>query len=155
MASDRTSSFHPGGARDGSLAPQHLPHHADDLEPSLSTLLLHADEPDLSLNPVGPVAPDVNLSTTYRHAHPSSELYEMPHDQYDWQKPQAHIYSRYTQDSRNRVEQVLSSLLGGHAVTYASGLNAAFAVVLHYQPRVIALRRVSMRVCRGLGSQPG
>lgn len=98
-------------------------------------------QPDVDAFPNHAIAPDLNLSTTYRTPHPSSVIAGKVGEDLDFQRPPLHIYSRYTQDARNRAEQVLSKLLKGHAITYASGLNAAFAVVLHYQPTTIALRR--------------
>lgn len=53
----------------------------------------------------------------------------------------AHIYSRYTSETRARAEKVLSGIMAGHALTYASGLAAAYAAVLHYAPAVIAIRK--------------
>lgn len=73
--------------------------------------------------------------------HPSSHLVAHPEELLEFQRPPAHIYSRYTSGARQRAEQVLSKLMRGHAVTYASGLNAAYAVAVHTQPTVIALRR--------------
>jgi hypothetical protein len=65
----------------------------------------------------------------------------LPEEDIDFSRPQAHIYSRYSIESRNRAEAVLGTLLGGYAVMYASGLSAAYAAVLHYQPTTIAIRR--------------
>ncbi|OAX41723.1 cystathionine gamma-synthase [Rhizopogon vinicolor AM-OR11-026] len=50
-----------------------------------------------------------------------------------------HIYSRYSQNVSSRVEQILSKINQGHAITYASGLAAAFSVLVHYKPKRIAI----------------
>lgn len=82
------------------------------------------------------------MSTTFRQPHPDSELGKAAHATFDApEKPTVHVYSRYTQDTSGRVEQVLSSLLEGHALTYSSGLSASLAVVTAVNPSVIAVRR--------------
>lgn len=98
-------------------------------------------QPDIERDPNHPIAPNVSLSTTFRTPHPTSSLAADPFAQWTYSAPPSHIYSRYTSESRGRAEQVLSKLMGGHAVTYASGLNAAYAVALHVQPTTIAIRR--------------
>ena len=52
-----------------------------------------------------------------------------------------HIYGRVTAPTRDRVELLLGQLEdpGGYAVTYASGLSAAFAAISHFRPRRIAI----------------
>lgn len=108
----------------------------------LQTRLLHADHQDAWKNPNYPLAPDMSLSTTFRLPHP--DLQE-PHNAYldppaNPQDINVHVYSRFTQSTMSRTEQVLSSLLGAHTLAYASGLNAAFSVLTHYAPTVIAIR---------------
>ncbi|CAO1614602.1 unnamed protein product [Parajaminaea phylloscopi] len=134
-----TPYVHPSAASVGMRSE----HRAGELgvDPGLATMLLHADEPSVDAYPNHAIAPDLNLSTTYRTPHPSSRLATLPEKDFDFQSPPAHIYSRYSLETRNRVEQVLSKLLGGHALAYASGLNAAYAVAIHYQPTTIAIRR--------------
>ncbi|KAG2040336.1 Cys/Met metabolism PLP-dependent enzyme-domain-containing protein [Suillus americanus] len=51
------------------------------------------------------------------------------------------IYSRYSQDVTSRVEQILSKVNHGYAVTYASGLAAAFSALVHFKPKRIAISR--------------
>lgn len=87
----------------------------------------------------------MQLSTTYRTPGPDSKagllLEEIGEAGLNWQDPPVHIYSRYTSETRGRVEKVLSQILGAHALTYASGLTAAYAALLHYSPKVIAIRK--------------
>lgn len=92
-----------------------------------------------------PIAPDMQLSTTYRRPGSKSQvgqhLSEVGEAALDWQDPPVHIYSRFTTETRGRVEKVLSELLQADALTYASGLTAANAAILHYSPTVIAIRK--------------
>ncbi|CAO1639093.1 unnamed protein product [Sympodiomycopsis kandeliae] len=111
------------------------------LEPSFSTWSLHADEPDIDRDPNHPIAPNIVLSTTFRAPHPTAPLSVEPYSGWTYNNPQSHIYSRYTSDTRGRAEQVLSKVMNAHAILYPSGLNAAYAIALHVQPTVIALRR--------------
>lgn len=110
--------------------------------PNLQTRLLHADEPDHSKDPAHPVAPMMSLSTTFRQPHPDSSLGKGIAGAFDNpEKPTVNVYSRYTQDTNLRVEEVLSSILEGHALTFSSGLSAALAVITAVNPTVIAIRR--------------
>lgn len=115
--------------------------------PSLATRALHADHPDASLSPNYSVAPSLSLSTTFRAPHPHSATAQLLADatkglaDFDMQDPPIHIYSRYSQDTTIRAEKVLSKVLNAHALTYSSGLAAAYAALLHYAPSVIAIKR--------------
>lgn len=110
--------------------------------PNLQTKLLHADEPDHSKEPAHPVAPSMSLSTTFRQPHPDTSLGKGIAGAFDKpEKPSVNVYSRYTQDTNLRVEEVLSSILEGHALTFSSGLSAALAVITAVNPTVIAIRR--------------
>jgi cystathionine gamma-synthase len=100
----------------------------------LATKSLHADKassPDVS-------AP-LHVSTTFRYPQGYNEFKAsqrgwLPGDQE--QPPNFHIYSRYSQETRTRLEQVLGALEDGFAVTYSSGLTSIFALMLHLQPEV-------------------
>lgn len=87
----------------------------------------------------------MQLSTTYRRPGSNSKegqyMNEVGEAGLDWQDPPGHVYSRYTSETRGRVEKVLSGLLEANALTYASGLTAAYAAILHYSPKVIAIRK--------------
>ncbi|KAE8212291.1 hypothetical protein CF327_g4061 [Tilletia walkeri] len=114
--------------------------------PDLSTLLIHADDVNVGSDPHHAVAPHIELSTTYRAPHPDSELgiamaTGKLQDFYDLQDPPMNIYSRYTTDTRGRAEKVLSQIMGGNAVTYGSGMAAVYAALMHYSPKVIAIRK--------------
>lgn len=110
--------------------------------PGLQTRLLHADHQDARTRVNHPLAPDMSLSTTFRMPHPDDQA---AHNEYleppaNPEEHKVHVYSRFTQSTMSRAEQVLSSLLGAHALTYSSGLTACFAVLKNYEPAVIAVR---------------
>lgn len=52
----------------------------------------------------------------------------------------SHVYSRDSAPNSNRLEAVLSSVLGGPTITYASGLAAFHAMLVFLNPKRIALR---------------
>jgi len=119
-----------------------MSHPADLPEPTLQTRLLHSDQLDASKEPNYSVAPMLSLSTTFRAPHPDSELGpRMSEFATNPQDPPVHVYSRFTQSTTVRTEKVLSSLLGANAITYASGLQAATAMLNYFSPSTIAIRR--------------
>ena len=75
----------------------------------LATLALHADD---GIEPGPDIAPPLHPTTTYAA-----------------DNPQALVYSRNDQATRNRLEAVLGALEGGYAVVYASGLAAVSALL--------------------------
>src|ERR1700730_2032433 len=89
---------------------------------AFSSLALHADN---SLSTTTDIAPAIHVSSTYRRVDPGLAG-GAPGEEY--------IYSRYTTETRDRVELVLGSLNKGHAITYSSGLSAGFAALLHVRP---------------------
>lgn len=84
-------------------------------KPAFSTASLHLDEPRHDINSNEPVAPSLQFASTYRTIHPSSDLarqvLQQGEESIDFQRPEAHIYSRYTSETRSRAEQVLSGLM--------------------------------------------
>ncbi|KAH8918772.1 cystathionine gamma-synthase [Atractiella rhizophila] len=99
----------------------------------LGTSLLHADDSHERAE----VAPSISLSTTFRHI-PSADG---EHVQFDPVDPKTHLYARYSTPILYRLEKVLSAAIGGHTIVYGSGLSAAFGVLMHYQPEVIAITK--------------
>ncbi|KAG1834354.1 Cys/Met metabolism PLP-dependent enzyme-domain-containing protein [Suillus subalutaceus] len=94
------------------------------------THLVHGDR-----GPGTEVAPSVSVTSPFRivsHGDPKG------HGAMD---PEKHIYSRYSQDVTSRVEQILSKVNHGYAVTYASGLAAVFSALVHFKPKRIAISR--------------
>lgn len=84
------------------------------------------------------VSPSISVTTTFRAPKPeekASEEWDL-----DLQNPARHVYSRYTQDVSTRVEHILSKINEGHAITYSSGLSAAYAALVFLQPKRIAIR---------------
>ena len=86
-----------------------------------STIDCHADD---DIEPTADIAPPLHPSTTFVQ---SSQHNSNPHL----------IYSRIDNVTRQRVETLLGRLDGGTAVTYASGLSAATALIQAVRPRRI------------------
>ncbi|KAI1312362.1 Cys/Met metabolism PLP-dependent enzyme-domain-containing protein [Xylaria venustula] len=102
---------------------------------SISAQTIHADD---FLNSHAAVAPPMHVSTTFRYSRNPDELSYMnntspnhPHD--------AHIYSRVTAPNTQRFEAILTSILGGPALSYSSGLSAFHAMVVFLNPKRIAI----------------
>ncbi|KAG1855491.1 cystathionine gamma-synthase [Suillus tomentosus] len=93
------------------------------------TQLVHGDH-----GPGSEVAPSISVTTTFRRAVP----YDDP-ERLGAMDPERHVYSRYSQNVTSRVEQILSKVNQGHAITYASGLAAAFSALVHFKPKRIAI----------------
>ncbi|OJA18746.1 hypothetical protein AZE42_01646 [Rhizopogon vesiculosus] len=92
------------------------------------TQLIHGDH-----GPGSEVAPSISVTSTFR-AVPDGDP-----EGVGAMNPGKHIYSRYSQNVTSRVEQILSKVNQGHAITYASGLAAAFSILVHYKPKRIAI----------------
>ncbi|KAH8106123.1 cystathionine gamma-synthase [Cristinia sonorae] len=107
----------------------------NDPKPKLSgTDLLHADD-DV---PRGlEVAPSISVTTTYKQ--PDAWDPNLTLDQLNLNNPVRHIYSRYTQAVSTRAEHVLSKINQGYAITYASGLAAAYAALVFFKPKRVAI----------------
>ncbi|KAF9055206.1 cystathionine gamma-synthase [Hymenopellis radicata] len=97
------------------------------------TVLIHGDETVLP-HDRREVAPSISVTTTFRANDPEERI-----DNIEQRNPGRHIYSRYTQDISTRVEHILSQITDGHALTYASGLAAAYAALVFYKPKRIAI----------------
>lgn len=119
--------------------------------PALETIALHADHLNSDDGGAESVAPTLSFSTTFRQPHPDSELAKRAHDMSENpDKPSAHVYSRYTQDTRQRTESVISAVIGAHSLLYASGLSAAYAAIQLYCPSAVAIRGGYFGVHEGL-----
>ncbi|KUI63267.1 hypothetical protein VP1G_10411 [Cytospora mali] len=102
---------------------------------SLSSLSVHADD---YINNHRAVAPPLHVSTTYRYNSDPDKLAQWSNT--DENAPyDSHIYSRDSAPNTTRLEAVLSSLLGGPAVTYTSGLAAFHALLVFLNPRRVAI----------------
>ncbi|CAF1341819.1 unnamed protein product [Rotaria sordida] len=86
-----------------------------------STIECHGDD---GIEAIGDIAPPLHPSTTFVSGAPES------HGQ---------VYSRKDNITRRRVEAVLGTVEGGHAVTYSSGLSAATALIHCIKPRRVYL----------------
>ncbi|KAJ5821233.1 uncharacterized protein N7525_010517 [Penicillium rubens] len=100
-----------------------------------STKALHADD---VLNLVTDVAPPIHLSTTFRYPNDPDQLVpsEDPVDEFNGKN---YVYSREFAPNATRFESVLSSLLGGRAVSYSTGLAALHAALTLLNPRRISV----------------
>ncbi|ROW18249.1 hypothetical protein VPNG_00223 [Cytospora leucostoma] len=104
-------------------------------ELGLSSRAVHADD---YINNHRAVAPPLHVSTTYRYSRDPDRLRQW--DNTDEHAPHdSHVYSRDSAPNTTRLEAVLSSLLGGPAVTYASGLSAFHALLVFLNPRRVAI----------------
>ncbi len=102
------------------------------LEPA--TLALHADDP---LNTVEDVAPPIHVSTTFRYPKDPERLRPF-HEQHD-DRPEQHVYSRYTTSNTTRLEAILTSLLHAPCLTYSSGLSSIHALFTCLIPKTVAI----------------
>ncbi|KAJ5351936.1 hypothetical protein N7452_000910 [Penicillium brevicompactum] len=100
-----------------------------------STKALHADD---ILNQVSDVAPPIHLSTIFRYPNDPDQLVpsEDPVDEFNGKN---YVYSREFAPNATRFEAVLSSLLGGNAVSYSTGLAALHAAITLLNPRRISV----------------
>lgn len=111
---------------------------------SLSSRTVHADD---FISAHRAVAPAMHVSTTFRYSDDPDELQSSgdPKKLLDWNNrdPTApldsHVYSRDSNPNTTRLEAVLTSILGGSSVTYASGLAAFHAMLVRLNPNRIAI----------------
>ena len=108
--------------------------HLDSISPS--TLAIHADD---ALNVVPDVAPPIHVSTTFRYPRDPSELHAIYGVNPQERNPTEHCYSRDTTHGSSRIEIILSSLLKAPCLTYSSGLSALHALLVHLNPKAIAI----------------
>ncbi|KAL6805481.1 cystathionine gamma-synthase [Trichoderma sp. SZMC 28012] len=102
---------------------------------SLATRAVHADA---NVDSHSAVTPALHTSTTYRFADDPDEL--VPFKDLDPERALgSHAYARYTSPNMVRFEAVLTSILGGPALTYSSGLAAFHAILVLLNPRRIAI----------------
>ncbi|TPX33188.1 hypothetical protein SmJEL517_g03872 [Synchytrium microbalum] len=121
------------------------------MKAALSTLSIHADSSNES-----DVAPKISVTSTHRYSpewndRQARSLGYLPSDKSSsdglngdsWTRAagNGHIYSRDSSDTRDRLEQVLGAVEGGHAVTYASGLSAVTGAVQYLQPKRVFMSR--------------
>ncbi|KAJ5676855.1 uncharacterized protein N7477_002488 [Penicillium maclennaniae] len=100
-----------------------------------ATQALHADD---RLNLVTDVAPPIHLSTTFRYSHDPNELVpsEDPVAEFDGTN---YVYAREFAPNATRFEAILSTLLKGNAVAYATGLAALYAALTLLNPRRVSV----------------
>jgi len=105
------------------------------IKPKLNgTHLIHGDS--IQSVPGAEVTPSISVSTTFRALTGTDEF---SHADIDMRNPSIHVYSRYTQQVSTRVEQILSRINDGFALTYSSGLAASYAALVFYRPKRIAI----------------
>ncbi|RAL62384.1 hypothetical protein DID88_004950 [Monilinia fructigena] len=102
---------------------------------SLSSQTIHADD---FLNKGQDVAPPLHLSTTFRYSNNPDDLVALseldPHA-----SQEGHVYSRHTAPNTTRFEAILSNILKGPTLTYASGLSAFHALLVYLNPKRISI----------------
>ncbi|KAL7937127.1 pyridoxal phosphate-dependent transferase [Trichoderma chlorosporum] len=101
----------------------------------LATRAVHVD---VNVDSHSVVAPALHTSTTYRFADEPNDL--VPFKDLDPERALgSHAYARYTSPNMVRFEAILTSILGGPALTYSSGLAAFHAILILLNPRRIAI----------------
>ncbi|KAA8913379.1 cystathionine beta-lyase [Sphaerosporella brunnea] len=108
-----------------------LPASLANLNLAPATLAVHADE---HLTSSTDIAPPLHVSTTFRYASQPEDLIPFTSPTVD-SPPLPYIYSRLSAPSTNRLETVLSSLIGAETVVYPSGLAAFHALLTHVNPK--------------------
>ncbi|TVY47006.1 putative trans-sulfuration enzyme [Lachnellula occidentalis] len=103
---------------------------------SLSSKTLHADD---FLNKTQDVAPALHVSTTYRYDRDPDKLQTLASLGPDHPAYEGHIYSRHTAPNTTRFEAILSDILKGPSLTYASGLSAFHSMLVFLNPKRIAI----------------
>lgn len=96
----------------------------------LSTDTIHADN---HLNRVSDVAPPINVSTTFRYD--NGNLITALESDSGANSESLPVYSRTCHPNAERLEAILTKILGGPAVVYASGLSAYMAVLTYFKPK--------------------
>ncbi|GMK56056.1 hypothetical protein CspeluHIS016_0211120 [Cutaneotrichosporon spelunceum] len=103
---------------------------------SPATLAIHGDD---GIQQHKAIAPAMHVSTTFRyHDDPDKIVFWGEYDPLSHRD--SHIYLRESAPNTNRFEAVLSTLLGGKAVTYPTGLSAPYSLLVHLRPQHIAMR---------------
>ncbi|NET54690.1 MAG: PLP-dependent transferase [Symploca sp. SIO2E6] len=86
-----------------------------------STLAIHADQ---GMETCSDIAPPIHMGLAFLLNHEENL-----------------VYNRRDQPTRQRLENVLGALEGGHAIVYSSGQAASKAVLDHLCPKRIAINR--------------
>ncbi|KFA53552.1 hypothetical protein S40293_09139 [Stachybotrys chartarum IBT 40293] len=117
---------------------------------SLASRSVHADDGIASHRAV---APALHVSTTFRYNDDPDLLAPggnvdvkeelggglVTDKAQDTAPKDSHVYSRHSHPNTTRLEAILTSVLGGPAITYASGLAAFHALLVHLNPGRIAM----------------
>ncbi|KAL2759140.1 hypothetical protein ACRALDRAFT_1062184 [Sodiomyces alcalophilus JCM 7366] len=102
---------------------------------ALSSRTVHADD---HISSHRAIAPALHVSTTFDYSRNPDELTAW--DNRDPAAPlDSHIYSRDSAPNTTRLEAILTSILNGPSLTYASGLAAFHALLVRLNPRRIAI----------------
>jgi len=107
---------------------------------SLGTIGIHGD--DTLLHDTD-IAPSMHFSTTFRYNTDPDKLRPewklTPPDVHAPPEPDSYIYSRYTAPNSSRLEVMLSKVMNAPCLTYSSGLSAFHALLVHLNPKVVAI----------------
>ncbi|KAJ4290152.1 hypothetical protein N0V88_006661 [Collariella sp. IMI 366227] len=101
---------------------------------SVASRSVHADD---YTNTHPAVAPAMSVSTTFRYSENPDVL--VPASDLDPTASDDLYYSREKSPNTVRFEAILTSLLGGPAVSYASGLAAFHAMIVFLNPKRVAI----------------
>ncbi|TVY57992.1 putative trans-sulfuration enzyme [Lachnellula cervina] len=104
---------------------------------SLSSKTVHAD--DFLNNNAQDVAPALHVSTTYRYNRDPDKLQTLASMGPEHSAYEGHVYSRHTAPNTTRFEAILSEILKGPSLTYASGLSAFHSLLVFLNPKRIAI----------------
>ncbi|KAI4594579.1 hypothetical protein KJ359_007667 [Pestalotiopsis sp. 9143b] len=102
---------------------------------SLSAQTIHADD---FLNSSQAVAPPMHVATTFRYSRDPDKL-QAHHNENPNNPLDSHVYSRISNPNTTRLEAILTSILRGPSLTYSSGLSAFHAMLVHLNPKRIAI----------------
>ncbi|KAK6198628.1 Cys/Met metabolism PLP-dependent enzyme-domain-containing protein [Scheffersomyces amazonensis] len=100
-----------------------------------STNLIHGAD---HIVRVKDVVPPINISTTYRYDSDPSKLIKVA-DKGGYEILNNYWYSRLSHPNSEQIEQAVSKVTGGYVVAYSSGLSAFYALMTHYNPKVLAI----------------
>ncbi|ODV84917.1 hypothetical protein CANARDRAFT_176346 [[Candida] arabinofermentans NRRL YB-2248] len=101
-----------------------------------TTNLIHADDSTFQRTP--DVVQPINVTTTFRYSSNPSELIAAKDATIDITGGNP-VYSRLSHPNSSKAEAVLKEILDGEVVVYNSGLSAFFALLTHYNPKVLAI----------------
>lgn len=111
----------------------------------ISTNCIHGSD---DIHSTADVMPPINVSTTFKYGDDPNKWVKIADLTEDSIIGNV-VYSRITHPNSERVEEVLGSVLEGHAVAYSSGLGAFFAALTYFNPKVACIGK-GYHGCHGI-----